>query len=267
MGYMTPKSLILTLVVFLGLVAAAVFFFIRPGEDITPPPAPVATSTETATITDDGQYHDITANYPRTVTLHADASASAKASAEAVIEAWAKETVQTFKTNANLDSLTPEDIRIQGLDQGRKYALDVKYEEYEGPATVSYLFTIYEDTLGAHPNAYLTSFTFDATTGKELRIADLFENPTYLETLSRISREMLIPQIAKATEVPVDEMDTSYIESGTTPEQDNFQVFYLTSTDLVIVFPPYQVGPWVLGTQSVTIPRAELENGLKAAYR
>lgn len=264
---MNTRGLILVAII-LVLVGAGAYLAFRPGDTAPlPPPSPTATTTEEAVLEDDGQYHDITLTYPSEVTLSPSASASSKASAEAVIEAWANETVATFKGNANLDSLTPEDIRIQGLGEGRKYTLDATHETYEGPATVSYLFEIYEDTLGAHPNAYYRSFSFDKDTGKELRIADLFESPTYLATLSRISREMLIPQIAEMTGVEEDELDTEYLEAGTAEDPNHFQVFYFTSTDLVIVFPPYQVGPWVLGTQTVRIPRAELETELKAEYR
>jgi hypothetical protein len=78
---------------------------------------------------------------------------------------------------------------------------------------------------------------------------------------------MLVPQIAKATETPEDELDTSYIETGTTPDPNNFQIFYFEGDYLVIVFPPYQVGPWVLGTQTIRIPRSELSAELKAEYR
>jgi hypothetical protein len=263
---MNTRGLIL-LGLILALLGAGAYFAFRPSEEIPLPSSPTASSTEPSTLEDIGAYHEISVSYPSQITLSALATPSAKASAEAVVKAWANETVATFKANANLDTLTEEDIRIQGLDMGRKYTLDASHEEYTGPHTVSYLFQIYEDTLGAHPNAYYRSFTFDANTGKELRIADVFESPTYLETLSRISREMLIPQIAEVSQVSVDELDTDYIETGTMPDPNNFQVFYFTSTDLVIVFPPYQVGPWVLGTQTVSIPRAELEGELKATYK
>lgn len=265
---MTPKNLFfsLLLLVVVGLVGA--YFLSRSvtvsSPDVTPQDNLLAPSEE---ITEAGQYYEITASLPSSVALSERATPAARASAEAVIDAWIQESVATFKTNSNLDSLSEEDVRIQGLDQARKYALDITYETNKGPATVSYLFEIFEDTLGAHPNAYYRSFTFDATSGKELRIADLFEGGTYLETLSRISREMLIPHIAEVTQTPEEELDTSYLETGTTPDPNNFQVFYLDSTNLVIVFPPYQVGPWVLGTQTVRIPRAELETELKAEYR
>jgi hypothetical protein len=265
---MTPKNLFfsLLLLVVVGLVGA--YFLSRSvsisGPNFTPQSDPSSSSEE---VTENGQYYEISASFPSSVALSESATPSAKASSEAVIDAWVKETIATFKTNSNLESLSEEDIRIQGLDQGRKYDLSITYEAYEGPATISYIFLIYEDTLGAHPNAYYRSFTFDAVSGKELRIADVFESGTYLETLSRISRELLTPQIAQATQTPESELDTSYLETGTTPDPNNFQVFYLDSTNLVIVFPPYQVGPWVLGTQTVLIPRAELETELKAGYR
>lgn len=264
---MNTRGILLVMVVFVALGGVAAFFLIPDAPKETPLPAPTATTTGSTAVEDDGQYYEITAEYPESVQLSEGASATARASAHAVVEAWVKETVATFKANSGVETLTPEDIRIQGLDQGRKYALHAQYTEHAGPATVSYLFEVYEDTLGAHPNAYQHAITFDAATGKELRLADVFESSSYLETLSKKSRALLIPQIAKVTEVKEDELDTSYLESGTTPIAENFQVFYFEGDDFVIVFPPYQVGPWVLGTQVIRIPRAELAAELKAAYR
>lgn len=265
---MTSKNLFFGLLVLLvaGLIGA---YFLSRSVTVSSPnlTAQEDPSAGYEDVVETGQYYEISARAPSTVSLSSSASASAKASAEAVINAWVKETIATFKLNSGLETLTEEDVRIQGLGEGRKYALNTSYEEHIGPATVSYVFQIYEDTLGAHPNAYYRSFTFDSKNGKELRIADIFESTTYLDTLSRVSRDMLIPQIAKATETSVEEMSTEYIETGTTPDQNNFQIFYLTTTDLVIVFPPYQVGPWVLGTQTIRVPRAEIENELKPEYR
>jgi|GEM_PF-422088 len=264
--YMALRPLILLLVALI-IAGAGAFFVMRPAPTEIPSLSSSATTTPSAILEDSGQYYEITASYPEDIALAPDATAVAKASAEAMIDAWVKETVATFKSNASLDTLTEEDIRVQGLDQGRTYTLGMEYETYTGPATVSYLFELYEDTLGAHPNAYYRSFTFDSSSGRELRIADLFEGTTYLQTLSRISREKLIPHIAKMTDTTEEELDTEYIESGTTPDPNNFQVFYLTASDLTIVFPPYQVGPWVLGTQTVAIPRSELSAELKPPYR
>ena len=54
--------------------------------------------------------------------------------------------------------------------------------------------------------------------------------------------------------------------SGTAPSEENFSTFYLTDAELVIVFSPYQVGPWAIGTQTLPIPLSELQ-GLRSAYR
>lgn len=265
---MNTRLPLIAAVVILVVAAGAVgFLLMHPAAPLPSTPAPAATTTQPMVLDDQGQYYEIMASYPGKVALSADASASAQANARAVLSAWVQETVATFKANSGLDTLTPEDIRIQGLDQGRKYALDIKYTEHDDANTVTYLFEVFEDTLGAHPNAYYRSFTFNTTTGQELRIADLFSGSGYLNTLSRISREKLTPQIAKATETPLDEFDTTYLESGTTPDANNFQVFYFEDSNLVIVFPPYQVGPWVLGTQTISIPRSDLSVDLKAEYR
>jgi hypothetical protein len=131
-GPMLPKPLILSFVVLvlLGLSALVAFFLIRPEAEVPLPTPPTATSTQPATLEDTGQYYDITATYPSAVALDASASVSAQATAKAVLDAWVKETVATFKANSGLETLTEEDVRIQGLGEGRKYALDIDYKTF-----------------------------------------------------------------------------------------------------------------------------------------
>jgi hypothetical protein len=53
---------------------------------------------------------------------------------------------------------------------------------------------------------------------------------------------------------------------GTAPTEDNFQNFYLDGSDFVILFSPYQIGPYVLGSSELHIKKSDLP-GLKAEYK
>ncbi len=111
-----------------------------------------------------------------------------------------------------------------------------------------------------HPNGYYRTFTFDTKSGAALELGDLFApGASYLDTLSRIARAKLPAQIATAENVSVSEVDTHFHHQGTVPEEDSFQNFYLEGSNLVIIFPSYQVGPYVLGVVSLTIRGATLK--------
>ena len=60
-------------------------------------------------------------------------------------------------------------------------------------------------------------------------------------------------------------MDMEYIKSGTLPEEDAFQSFYFEGSTLVLLFPPYQIGPYALGMILLPIPASELKD-LRPAY-
>ena len=58
-----------------------------------------------------------------------------------------------------------------GLSNTRKEALTMLYEERSGPKTITYVFTLHMDTLGAHPNTFYRSFTFDRSFISGTRLA------------------------------------------------------------------------------------------------
>jgi len=223
-----------------------------------------ATVTGPQTITENGKYYEIKGEYPGSTLLKQTTGPRADAQAVSIMKTFLEQEIARFKDNGNFANLSQQDIEIQGLDQGRKYALGAEYETYQGKHTVSFVYTIYSDTLGAHPNTYFRTFTFDTAAGQGLHLDDLFvADSRYLEKLSNISR-VEIPSIirTKTTITP----DTQYIERGTTADADNFQSWYIDGTNLVLVFPPYQVGPYALGTVMVPIQLSRLGDVLKATY-
>ncbi len=262
-----PLPLLIAIVILL-LAGGALWFVLTlsPSEGVSE----VATSTQNgvtkAHLEDSGDVYQIDGYYPTETPLLVSAGTSANASAVFTMKTFVETEAARFKDNSIAD-LTPDDIRIQELGGDRKYTLEADYDVHLSDATVSYVYHMYADTMGAHPNAYYRTFTFDLATGEELHIGDLFQTTDFLEVLSNESRIRLVPQIAKGYEVPEAELDRSMLDAGTTPFSDNFQNFYFEGNALVLLFPPYQVGPWALGTQEVAIPRSELGNTLKAAYR
>ncbi len=262
---MEPKPLPIAIaVIILGIAAGGLWYVLsRPtgNEPINPFPPSERTSGKPAeqTLKDSGQYYEITAKYPTSAGLTAR-----DALAASYMKTFVEQEAARFK-DTNVSELTAEDIRIQGLGGDRRYTLDIGYTAYQSPVTTSFVYQMFADTLGAHPNTYYRTFTYDKKTGEGLALDAIF-SPTaaYLEVLSMISREKLAIQMEKMGGVAPDK---DMLEAGTTPDADNFQNFYLDGTDLVLVFPPYQVAAYVYGVQEVRIPRAELGNALQAQYR
>lgn len=224
---------------------------------------PSTTSLGPQHITENGRYYTIDTQYPGSTALKTTAGAQADAAAVATMKAFLEKEIARFKDNGNFANLTQKDIELQGLDQGRQYALQVEYKTYQSPHTVSYVYTLYEDTLGAHPNAYYRTFTFDTGTGAQIELDDLFTTSAYLQTLSVTARTDLTTIIRTLTK---SDPDVEYISRGTTPDADNFQSWYVDGSNLVLVFPPYQVGPYAIGTILDPIPLSKLSSILKAIY-
>ncbi len=222
-------------------------------------PAPEAIPPQT--FEEHGQYYDIEATYPGETPLKASAGVEADAAALALMEGFVEDTARDFKRQGNFDNLTPEDVQILGLSDTRKESLMISYEEVRSDATVSYAYIIHLDTLGAHPNTFYRTFTFDLATGEELKIEDLFVSRSgYLARLSAIAEFELSKSLGEFANL-------EYIRQGVAQDPINFQSYVLDGDALVLIFPPYQVAPYAAGTQSVSIPRAQLAEILRPEYR
>ena len=230
------------IVILVTVAAAAVYFGLRPA----PVKAPgAATSAPIANpYVEHTQYYDIAANYPTTTPL----SAKASMAAVEVMQSWVINTVSQFKSES-------------GLDRERKGTLQIVYLVSSSPHTVSYIFTTSEDTGGAHPNPFFTTFTFDTTTGKQLALGELFTpGADYLGTLSKIARAELPTIIGQYA-------DQEMIADGTMPDTNNFQNFFVDNATLDILFDPSVVAAYAAGPQTLQIPLSDLASILKPEYK
>lgn len=265
---------IIVVAILIAILATIAAWYMLGSRTVLAPSSGISTSTPTATatssapeahITEHATYYDVDLAYP-SVTPIASVSAYANEKAVATMKAAMQDTADQFKTDGNFANLTHDDIQIMGLDQ-RKESLGAEYKTYTGGRTVSYVFVIYEDTHGAHPNTFYRTFTFDTQNGEQLGLADLFApGVNYLGALSTIASKQLPALVAAREQVSVSEVDTDYLHSGIAPEPDSFQNWYISGNSLVIVFPPYQVGPYALGTVELPIPFSQLST-LRAEYK
>ena len=200
---------------------------------------------------ENADYYTVDADYPATTSL----SGAADVRARTTIERAVADRVAEFKRNGDFANLTAEDIRIQGLGPDRKYELRMQYQAYTGVNTVSYLYSIYEDTLGAHPNGYFMTFVFDWS-GTQVRLGDLFKpGADYLGRLSQAATAQVRQQVSArlgSDAVP------AIFDEGLQPTPENFQNFIIDGDSLHIFFPPYQVAPYAAGTFDISIPLSSL---------
>lgn len=140
------------------------------------------------------------------------------------------------------------------------------------------------DTGGAHPIPINGSFVYDSQAGKMITLSDLFTQPEQaLERLSNYSREAIEKKLlaktpgveeasAAARQQWLDRM-RDMIYRGTEPEKQNFSEFTMLAgaddqaVGLQLIFPPYQVAPYVYGTQTVDVPVDVFADLLKPTYR
>jgi hypothetical protein len=211
---------------------------------------------------EDKPYYQIEVFYPPNTSLAGRADSAARAYMEGEL---AKQ-VASFKEENHLDALTPEDVQIQGLGGDRKYTLSMDYKSYAWNNTVSFVYTVYMDTLGAHPNGFYSTYVFDQN-GKPLTLGDLFlPDSKYLDRLSGLAYAEVLAQLKdKAGDVTPEMADE--VRVGTAPTPETLQFFYLQDDTLHLLFPPYQVAAYAAGSFDATIPLSEISDILKTQFK
>ncbi|HET7266930.1 MAG TPA: DUF3298 domain-containing protein [Oleiagrimonas sp.] len=167
---------------------------------------------------------------------------------------------------------------------GRQYQLLLEFSvAARMPAFVSIREQGMADTGGAHPIPVDATFVYDTKAGKVIALADLFADPQAArERLSHVARKALEKKLlakvpggehtsAKARKEWVANM-REMITEGTQPTAENFSEFVVLAgagdqaSGLELVFPPYQVAPYVYGTQTVDVPVDLFGSLLKPSY-
>jgi len=252
---MENKQYLVLGVVVLLAAAGVGYLALRPA----PSTAPGATDTAFLTggsYTEHAPYYDIAANYASSTPL----SGAANVAAVEAMKSFVAETMTQFKTAGNFTNLTAADVKTLGFDQGRKEKLQILYLMSSSAHTVSYIFTVYTDTLGAHGNTTFTTFVFDKATGARLALADLFTPDSgYLERLSALARATLPANLGDA-------YNPQMLTDGTVPTEANFAAFFLDNTTLDILFAPYAVAPYSAGPQTLQVLASDLANVLNPSY-
>lgn len=137
-------------------------------------------------------------------------------------------------------------------------------------------------TGGAHGNPLIARFVWLPRQSRLLTAAELVPDPKAWEAISDFAREQLHTSLSQR--IDGDDMEATeraellrnagrMIDEGTAPEPANFAQFEPVMAEngriraLRFVFPPYQVGPYSDGTQTVEVPAEVLLPNIAPAYR
>lgn len=149
-------------------------------------------------------------------------------------------------------------------------------------AFVSVLGTGSLYTGGAHPAPLVASFNEHLASGRVIALGDLFADPAAgLKLVADETRRQLKAQIdARLRQEIADpkalaeqiKMRSEWIDRGTEPTAANFAVFLVDGVGgkaigLTIIFPPYQVAPYVDGELQIEVPVRVFGAQLKPEYR
>lgn len=123
-------------------------------------------------------------------------------------------------------------------------------------------FQILENFPGmAHPNNYNEVFNYNVQNASLILLSDLFRSDSnHLQTLAEQARKDLLEQEKENPNA------ADFINEGTGPTADNFDLFLLDKNGIVLIFNPATVAPDYFGTMKVTIPYEQVRGLLSPDF-
>jgi hypothetical protein len=108
----------------------------------------------------------------------------------------------------------------------------------------------------AHPMTIISTFNYSTFAYGEIdSIGKLFRTDSgYLKFISNYCITKLREHAVKEGYDNIDDM----IVDGASAKEENYKNWYVESDSLVIIFNPYQAGPYVMGIQTVSIALSEM---------
>lgn len=242
---------------------------------VIPAPATAPAPASTAPVPGD---HAATKHYKIAISLPA-LPADAKPMSEAM---------RTTADNAKRDfvqALPDPQTLPEFANRQFELLLDFKVAA-QTPAFISVRESGSSDTGGAHPNPVQAAFVFDRKAGKLVALDDLFADPdTARKALANFAHDTLLKKLMANAPKPgegspdaIREWKSNMLQmldGGTKPTTVNYSVFVVQaganqdapSPGIMLIFPPYQVAPYVDGTQTVDVPASTFAKFLKPAYQ
>jgi len=165
------------------------------------------------------------------------------------IKSWTEEVFKNINANYFDDLMSREAMEPESF---KSLYFGNSWEISASPGAVSLLYNIYEDTGGAHGNAYSKTLTMNLQ-GRSLEYFEIFGNTEGLwEALSQICTKDLLGQEDFKN-------DKSLLFSeGLEPVANRFASFMVDPKGLRIIFDQYQVAAYSFGRRECLAPLAAL---------
>jgi hypothetical protein len=139
------------------------------------------------------------------------------------------------------------------IEGAAPWTLDIEYDApYRAAHYLAVLFIGYDFRGGAHGMPISEPLVIALADGRRIPPAGLFRpDADWLGTLAaRCYAELKLRDLPGADEV--------WLRGGTEPKADNYRQLVPGPDGLRVIFPPYAVAPYAVGTQEVLIPYPDL---------
>ena len=221
------------------------------------------TEKDVSIVTDDGTViYTITCSYP-VVSIVGNETAAEKINENILSR------VEFFNTATNESveyaKADYEYMLSEGIQPPMPYSSDLSFTVTRADDNViAFTENGYEYTGGAHGMPYTTGINYDAKTGELISFTDLSDNSDAFHADTLAYNQAL----AQTEYYSVQLFSTDDITNGTLEETLYADgMWYLSTSGLVFMSPPYALAPYAAGTLEFTIPYSDLKGmGFKEAY-
>lgn len=117
----------------------------------------------------------------------------------------------------------------------------------------------------ASSNTQYQYYHIDKSSGKIVKLSDLFRTEDFSEIIAENIRKQMIEQMKNDTSL-IYWINDSEIGEDFSSVKDNQNFYWNKNGNLVIIFDEYEVGPGYMGTPSFVIKKNVIKNILKPAY-
>ncbi len=206
------------------------------------------------TVNSNSDYSIATGEYPQFNNAGADFNKKISNIVESAINEHSKISEESW--NARFETKAPGEDISKIPNKEDRFSIDVSTLIIRNDSNViSFKMDIYEFSGGAHGNTGTYTFNYDVKNQKEINLLEIGKRDTQLlQKLSNKSRVLIREDLARRSEIKPEEVDTEMLNSGTTPEADNFSLFTLPEDGKITFhFTAYQVAPYVFGPSEITL--------------
>lgn len=154
----------------------------------------------------------------------------------------------------------------------QKYSFLADYKLVEGgtlfgTSTLTYVFTVYNYTGGAHGGTQIATYTTDEY-GKVYSSEDILPssklekiNKYVFEEIQKLRKTRLTSDDSGLSKSEIEELlkDDSWAKEGTAPTRENYSVVWPEGNNIVISFGQYQVASYAEGMYEVKLPKKMLD--------